>query len=123
MAISEEYRTYLEDLFSVMPDVTIRRMFGGVGIFRHGLMFALSPGAGGLAFKVDGQTIGRFREAESSEWVYETPSGQSKGMGYWYAPERVLEDEEEFRTWALEAFEAACRIDAGKPPAQRKLSR
>lgn len=121
MALSAEYLAYLEDLFSIVADTTIRRMFGGVGIFRDGLMFALATGEGRLAFKADEQTVSAFSEAGAEEWVYENRSRGRKNMGYWYVPDFVLEDQDEFHSWALAAFEVARRADAKKPPGKRKL--
>ena len=42
-------------------------------------------------------------------------------MGYWYIPERLLEEPDELKIWALKAFEVAVRADQKKPPAKRKL--
>jgi len=41
MAVSPDYRAYLIDQFEPFGPVAIRRMFGGAGIFRDGLMFGL----------------------------------------------------------------------------------
>ncbi len=121
MAISASYLEYLEDLFSGVPGASIRKMFGGVGVFRHGLMFALATSDGKVAFKADQKTIPEFVDAGSSEWVYENKSGKSTSMGYWYAPDFLLDDADEFSRWAEQAFETAARLDALKPEKQRKL--
>lgn len=122
MAVSGEFVTYLNDLFSVVPDTQIRRMFGGVGIFRHGLMYALATSDGRIALKADEQTVPGFRAENCSEWTYEM-RGSSKPMGYWYMPERLADDPDDLRDWALNAYEVAVRADARKPPKQRKLQR
>jgi len=121
MAVSAEFITWLEDLFSVVPGTTIRRMFGGVGMFRHGLMYALAMSDGRIALKADEATIPSFRAEGSQEWTYALRKSPKKSMGYWYLPERLLDDPDEMRNWALAAFEAAVRADAKKPPKQRKL--
>ena len=41
MAVSDEYRAYLEDQFDEFGPVQIRRIFGGVGIYRESVTFAL----------------------------------------------------------------------------------
>jgi DNA transformation protein len=122
MALSAEFVSYLQDLFVAVPDVTIRRMFGGVGVFRHGLMFALATGEGRLAFKADETTVPEFAAEGAEEWVYEG-KGKPMRMGYWHVPERLLDDTDEFKTWALKAFDAAVRADGKKPPKQRRLER
>ncbi len=121
MALSKEYTDYLHDLFQVLPGTSIRRMFGGVGIFRDGLMYALALGDGKIALKADSKTIPEF-EAEGCEaWYYEDKRGGKKSMNYWYLPERLADDEEELRQWANKAFEVAVRADQAKTPSQRKL--
>lgn len=121
MAITAGTIEYLDDLFSVMPDVTIRKMFGGVGMFRHSLMFALALEDGRVAFKADEESIPDFEAEGSTQWVYGHKNRRSVSMGYWYMPERLADEPEEFRDWAEKAFAAAARIDSQKPPSQRKL--
>lgn len=119
MAVSAETIAWLEDLFAAIDGVSVRRMFGGAGVFRQGLMFALAPSDGGVALKADAQTAPAFAAEGSREWVYDG-KGKPMRMGYWHVPERLYDDAEEFRRWALDAFDAARRIDAAKPASQRK---
>jgi DNA transformation protein and related proteins len=122
MALSDEFVLHLEDLFSIVPETVMRRMFGGIGIFRHGLMYALATSEGMVAFKVDDETVGDFEAAGAQEWVYSNRSGKPMRMGYWYVPESILEDRDDFRSWALAAFGAAKRADDKKPVSERKYS-
>ena len=39
MAADQDFVNYLLELLEPMPDVTAKRMFGGHGLFRDGLMF------------------------------------------------------------------------------------
>ena len=41
MALSDEFLEYILDLFSDWGGVTIRKMFGGAGLYRDGKMFGL----------------------------------------------------------------------------------
>ncbi len=41
MAVSDEYRANFEDQFDEFRPVQIRRIFGGVGIYRESVTFAL----------------------------------------------------------------------------------
>ena len=121
MALDAEYITWLEDLFSVVPDAKIKKMFGGVGVFRHGLMFALATNDGRVSLKADSETIGDFNAEDCGEWEYHRKDGKVTTMGYWYIPERLSEDSDELLVWSLKAFEVAVRADNKKPPSQRKL--
>jgi DNA transformation protein len=112
---------YLADLFSVVPDTTVKKMFGGAGVFRHGLMFALALDDGKIALKADAQTVPDFQAAGCSEWTYHDKRGKKMSMNYWYMPEYLADDPDELKTWALKAFDVAVRADQAKPPKQRKL--
>ncbi len=94
-------------------------MFGGLGIFRYGLMFGLVADDR-LCFKVDDQTRQAYIDHGMEEWAYDG-KGKAVKMGYWYMPERLFEESDKMAQWALQAFEAAARIDQAKPPSQRKL--
>lgn len=121
MAVTREQTGWLEDLFAVLPGSRVRRMFGGAGVFRDGLMYALMMGDGQVALKADAATAPDFRAEGMSEWHYpDRKTSAERAMGYWYMPERLADDEDELRQWALRAFECACRADAAKPAKQRK---
>ena len=111
----------LEDLFEPFGNVTVRRMFGGIGVFHRGLNFA-GVMDGVFTFKADEQTIPEFEAEGSKVWQYTRKDGKIVTMPYWSVPERLLDDEDEFLLWARRAFEAAVRADQAKPPSQRKLA-
>ena len=121
MAVTKEFASYLEDLFSVLPGSHARRMFGGVGIFRHGLMYALALEDGKICLKADEDTQGDFRAEDCKPWIYER-DGRKMDMGYWQMPERLMDDADELRLWADKAFQVAMQADARKPPKQRKYA-
>jgi DNA transformation protein len=110
---SEGFRAFVEELFEPVEGAMVRPMFGGLGIFREGIMFALGADEV-LYFRADGETEPAFAAEGSQPWVYE---GRDRAvtMPYWRVPERLLDDRDEFRTWALTAFAAAERAKAGKP--------
>lgn len=121
MALQPEFIAWLEDLFSVVPDTSIRRMFGGAGVFRHGVMYALATSDGRISLKADAETIDEFLAEGCEEWHYQSKSGKVTTMGYWYMPERLSDDSDELLEWSMKAFEVAVRADRKKPPSQRKL--
>jgi DNA transformation protein len=86
-------------------------MFGGAGIYRDGIMFALVSGDE-IFLKSDAATEPRFREAGCRPFLYEK-GGRSVEMSYWSIPEEVLDDGELLKAWAELACQAAQR--ARKP--------
>ena len=59
MAVDSSLVEYLRELLDSVDGVTFKRMFGGYGIFRHGLMFALIEDDT-LYFKADEQNKSAF---------------------------------------------------------------
>lgn len=115
MPVSDGVRAHIDELFEPMEGVSIRRMFGGLGLFRGGVMFGAV---------VDDRLY--FRAGEDGRAAYEAEGGRPltfKGpngaghmsMPYWTVPERLLEDGEELIVWALEASDRAIRDKADKP--------
>ena len=51
----------------VLGDVTIKKMFGGYGVFDSGTMFALVDSQGGIFFKADDTNRERFENAGSKK--------------------------------------------------------
>ena len=120
MAADNEFQEFLQEVFEPVGSVTIKRMFGGLGIFRHGLMFGLVAD-GRVCLKADEQTTQDFIDEGLEEWSYDG-KGKPVKMGYWYIPERLLEDPDELKEWSLKAFDVAMRADQKKPASKRKFS-
>jgi DNA transformation protein and related proteins len=102
-----EFIRYLRDQFRRWGPVEIRRMFGGHGIFRGGVMFALihdetlflrSDDANRAAFAAAGMGPFRYRRR-----------GKLVALAYHQAPPEALEDSDVLGQWADLGFAAAQR--------------
>lgn len=112
------FEDHLKDLFGPVEGVTFRRMFGGLGIFRYGVMFGLVADEL-LYLKVDRLNQPDF-EAEGCDAFVYTAKGKRTTMSYRQLPERLYDEPEEFTTWALAASAAAQRgRQAKKSPKPR----
>ena len=120
MAISADYRAFLQDQFEPFGPVAIRRMFGGAGIFRDGLMFGLVADET-LYLKAGDENRGDFERAGMEPFTYEGKSRQVS-LGYYEVPAEVLEDAHELRLWAEKAFAVALAA-ARKKPAKKRRSK
>ena len=60
---------FIAELFAPFGSVTVRRMFGGAGLFREGLMFGLVFD-GAIFLKVDDASIPDFEREGSAPFVY-----------------------------------------------------
>lgn len=102
-----EFTDYLHEVFELFGPIHIRRMFGGHGIFRDGLMFALVFD-GTVYLKTDRQNVDHFLKEGLEPFEYIT-RGKAVKMSYYQAPEDFLEDREQAAQWANLAWEAALR--------------
>jgi DNA transformation protein len=92
-------------------------MFGGAGIYRDGVMFALVAGDD-IYLKVDDATRERFREADCRCFVYEK-NGKAVEMSYWSLPDEALDEPDLLKVWADLAWQAALR---SRKPKRRKAA-
>jgi DNA transformation protein len=106
----------IEDLFASCGPVSIRRMFGGHGIYADGRMVALEA-SGVLYLKADALSSPRFAEAGSEPFTY-AGKGRPVQMSYWRVPEDAFEDADLMREFFALAVEAARR--AGTAAASRQ---
>ena len=103
---------FIRELFAPFGAVTVKRMFGGAGIWSDGLMFALVFD-GAIFLKVDETSIPDFEREGSKPFVY--TRAKSKGrvgrasLSYWRLPERLYDDPDELAVWARRALAIAER--------------
>jgi DNA transformation protein len=98
----------IRDLFARLGPVTIRRMFGGKGIYREGTIFALEVD-GDILLKADAETIPAFAAAGSRQWLYQGKEGRTVAMPYWSIPDEALDDPDIMGAWAERALAAGLR--------------
>ena len=105
-------RAGLEELFAPFAVVSVRRMFGGHGVYADGLCFALEIG-GEVYLKADAETESAFADAGSDPFVY-AARGREVSLGYWRLLASAYDDEDELKRWAALGLGAAERAAAAK---------
>lgn len=85
----------------------VRRMFGGYGLYRDDLMFAIILQEK-LYLKADAVNVARFEQAGLQPFTYAS-KGRMVTLRYYEAPPEVYEDQDDMQQWARSAFEAALR--------------
>lgn len=111
MKATSEFVRNLHDAFALFGAIEARRMFGGYGVYRDGLMFALVVDEV-LYLKADEASAGSFVARGLQPFEYER-SGKTTRMSYYAAPEEIFDDPERAKEWADRAYAAALR--ARKP--------
>lgn len=112
-----EFVENLNEVFALFGPIRAKRMFGGYGLYRDDLMFALVADDV-LYLKADVASEGRFRSLGLSKFEY-LKKGRKMQMSYYQAPEELFDDPEQAKTWAELAFDAALRSKKKVGPRNR----
>lgn len=117
--MGDSFSGYLRDLFSELGPVTLRRMFGGQGLYHDGVIIGLVVGDE-LFLKTDAVTRDAFEQAGGEPFIYQG-KGKPVAMSYLSPPAEAMESAQSMAPWARLAWEAALRKRAdGKPAAKRR---
>lgn len=99
MAVSDDFLNYVLDQLSAWSKVSVRRMFGGAGLYRDGKMFGLI--ADDVAYlKVDDSNRQDFVTAGSSPFNPYPNKVKAAVLSYYEVPPEVLENPAELARWA-----------------------
>lgn len=105
----------ITELFASLGPVSIRRMFGGKGIYHQGLIIAVEF-QGDILLKADAHSAPQFAAAGATQWTYEGKSGAPVAMPYWSIPAEAFDESAIMAHWLRLAAEAARRAAKPKPP-------
>jgi DNA transformation protein len=106
MAISDEQIAFVHDLFSGVGRITTRKMFGGLGIYAEGKIFALLMSDGSRRLKGAGAMPAAYAVEGWPQWTYTRKDGAASSMPYWLVPEDLQDDPEAASDWARRALAA-----------------
>ena len=117
---------FIRELFASFRPVTMKRLFGGAGLYAGELMFGLVFD-GAIFLKVDDTSIPDFEREGSRPFVYTRAKSPGRvgrhSLSYWRLPERLYDDPDELAVWAERAFAIAERKKlAPRARAKRKPS-
>ena len=99
MPKDQSFHDYVvHDILTDLPAISSKSMFGGWGIYQHGVIFAIIAD-GELYFKIGDHNRAQFEAMNSHPFTYSKKDGKTATMQYWLVPEEVLEDRE--RLYAL----------------------
>jgi DNA transformation protein and related proteins len=102
----------LKELFKPFGGVTVKRMFGGAGVYAEGLCFAIEQD-GEVFLKVDAESEPTFSAVGSWPFVY-TARGKPVTLSFRRLPAIAHDESDELRRWASLGFEAARRAAEAK---------
>lgn len=106
MPVSASYREYVADQLSALGQVTIKRMFGGAGLYFEGRMFGLLDDDT-VYFRVDDETRSEFIARGMGAFHPVRSDPKKVSLNYYQVPAEVLEDSEQLVAWAERAVKAS----------------
>ena len=98
---------HIVDLLRRWGPVGVKRMFGGVGLYRGGVMFGLVSDDQ-IYFKVDEGNAAEYERRGLEPFRY-ARSGRMVALSYRSVPEELFDAADELCLWARAAWEAALR--------------
>ncbi len=105
--MSSNYLEYIMEILAPHGEITARSMFGGYGIYKNGVIFALIA-YDELYFKVDESNKSQYKKFDSEPFTYEA-KGKKSTMSYWKVPIEILENEEEIGVWLDQSYEISLK--------------
>ena len=122
MSISAGYIESVRELLAFVPELEIKKMFGGAGATAGGMMFAILDDDE-LWLKGDDQSRPVYQGEGLEQFTYPTKAGERTSMAYWKAPAEIWDDEDALRRWIGMAIDTALRAKARSKPKQPKKAK
>ena len=120
--LDNPFHTYVEDLFSGLGRIRIRKMFGGAGVYSGEDMFALIDDdrvyvKSDDALKADLESEG----GEAFEWTNPN-TGRTITMSYVSLPVEALDDRTSTSDWGRKALDVAIQARRAKVKSPRRMT-
>ncbi|MBT3362579.1 MAG: TfoX/Sxy family protein [Chloroflexi bacterium] len=96
----------LSEVLADIDGISSRAMFGGYGIYKEGIIFAIIADEQ-LYFKVDQSNRSDYEQYGSHPFVYSQGKTKSTTMSYWELPADIQEDRHEIAKWVEKAYEVS----------------
>lgn len=99
---------FIRELFAPFRHVSVKRMFGGAGLYADGLMFGLEFD-GVIYLRADAASIPDFEREGSAPFIYPLAKNRAghPSRHFWRLPERLYDDPDELAVWAGRALSIA----------------
>lgn len=115
MAYSQDYLEFVLEQLEDFGELIHKKMFGGVGFYKEGIMFGGIMG-GILHLKVDDETRTEYEVAGMGSF-FQNEQNKSKPK-YYEVPVDIIEDRTALVSWAEKAYQVA--LAAKKPKRKRR---
>ncbi|MDX2274948.1 MAG: TfoX/Sxy family protein [Hyphomonadaceae bacterium] len=106
----DSFHDFVCELFAGVGSISVKRMFGGAGVYTEGLMFALLADEV-IYIKADTALKAELMREGSGPFVWTPENGPRAGeqveMGYWRLPDAALDEPDLAAAWGRKALNVA----------------
>ncbi len=102
--LSQQAIDHAMELFAGVGELTTRKMFGGMGIYHEGQIFAIIMSDDTIMLKGQGDMMDKFDALGMTRWSYQRPGKAQTHMPYWALTDEMLDDPEAASELAREAI-------------------
>jgi DNA transformation protein len=111
----DPFHEFVAELFQPLGAVTIRRMFGGAGVYKDGVMFALLANDV-IYLKADAALRKALMEEGCEPFIWIRPADKMRfDLGYVSLPSGAMDDADEASAWGRKALTVAKAAKAKAP--------
>ncbi len=90
--LSQQTIDHALELFAGVGELTTRKMFGGLGIYHEGQIFAIIMSDETIMLKGQGAMMDKFSTLGMARWSYQRPGKAETHMPYWALTDDMLDD-------------------------------
>ena len=112
-----EFAQFCLEMMALLAPVSAKKMFGGYGIYKNSVMFALIVNDV-LYLKTNLNTKSLFIEKQLEPFTYQK-QGKTQTIAYYQCPEEAFDDETIMLSWAKVAYLVA--IEAASSENKHKI--
>ncbi|MGE5215488.1 MAG: TfoX/Sxy family protein [Chloroflexota bacterium] len=96
----ESFKDFVPDQLKDLDGVEARQMFGGFGLYRDEVFFAIVH-QGRFYFKINDVTVGEYRKRRMKPF---RPKLRQAIKSYYQVPAEIIEDCDRLHGWAIKAI-------------------
>lgn len=108
-----EFLEHVRDVLTAFGHITFRAMFGGYGVYKNGIIFAIIADEM-LYLKTHKTNQKDFENIGSEAFTYDKGDGKKATMSYWLVTDDLMEDREELAKFARKSYEIAAAKSKSK---------
>lgn len=105
MGFSASFSDMLVEVLAPLGRVSVRRMFGGGGVFCEGVMFGLV--SEDVLFLKGDEELAVFFDNQGCERFAYSAKSRTVSLPYWRMPDRLLDEPDEMVSWARRSLAVA----------------